>query len=111
MKIKLLSICLTVSKMNITLEIQPLKDPVTIHNPLSNDAFYIEFDNGSQQLKLKDVRGVITNRKLINPKATKVELEFDRLPKDVKTFNLMEGKNQKDTNQQYWNFKGIRLVE
>jgi serine/threonine protein kinase len=109
MEIKLISICLTASKMKITIEIQPLKGQFTIYNPLSDDAFYIEFDDGKQQLKLKDVLGVVTNRKLNNPKPARVDLEFNRLPAGVKTFNLMEGKNQKDTNKQYWNFKGIRL--
>jgi serine/threonine protein kinase len=108
-EVTLISICITASKMNITIEIQSLKSQYTIYNPLSNDAFYIEFDNGKQQLKLKDVLGVVTNRKLTNPKPVRVELEFNRLPAEVKTFNIIEGKNQKDKNKQYWNFKGVRL--
>ena len=110
-EIVLSSIVLADTKMVITLEIQPLKDKVTIYNPnVPSKAFYIESGDGSQQLTLKDVRGVVTNTPLSILKPTKVELEFDRLPKNVKIFNLIEGKNQKDSNQHPWNFKSIRFL-
>jgi len=107
--IRLVSICLTDSKTIVTIEIQPLEYLVTIWNPNSDNAFFIEYNNGKQHLSLKDVPPpILTNTELKITKPTKVNLEFDRLPKDIKKFNLLDGKNQKDNN--YWNFKGIQLL-
>ncbi len=111
-QIKLLSINLTTSETRITLEIQPSGNPVTIYSPRDDKAFYIEYNNGSQQLPLLDVQGVIANEEKIYSMPAKVHLIFGKLPENLKIFNLMEGKNQlSDHAQNYFNFKGIRLIQ
>lgn len=111
-QIKLLSIKFSANETKITLQIQPSDNPVTIYSPLEDNAFYIEYNNGNQQLPLLDVQGIVTNEERIYTVPTDVNLIFGRLPENVNIFNLMEGKNQQDDlSQHYFNFKGIRLIK
>jgi serine/threonine protein kinase len=108
-QIKLMSVCITESQMKITVEIQPGR--VTIFYPLSDKAFYITFNNSSQELRLKDIQWeLVTNIQHTITKPTPVDLIFSRLPDDVKVFSLLEGKNRKD-GVRYWDFKDIQLLK
>jgi hypothetical protein len=107
-EIELKSICMSNSEMKIALIIKPTSRIVTIYNPLSEKAFYVEYDNGTRQLPLKDIKGIITNtQQRINQNKT-MELVFDKLPANIHKFSLMEGRNQK-SSEKYWNFIGIAL--
>jgi serine/threonine protein kinase len=108
--IKILSICFTNNEMRIKLELQPSDSNIRIYSPGSVNAFYIEYSNKTGQIPLLSVKGIATNSEVKLSRATQVDLIFKRLPLNVMTFNLLEGKNQIDENQTYWNFIGIELL-
>ena len=109
-QIKLMGICITESQMKITIEIQPKAGLVTIFNPLSDKAFYITFKNGSQELNLRDIQGLVTNKEHKIVKSTLIYLIYNKLPDNVRVFSLLEGKNRKDGDR-YWDFKDIQLLK
>ena len=111
--VRMFSICLKQSEMIITIQIQPLDYDITIFNPLTDRAFYLEYYSGSgkQPLRLKDIPPPTkVDRRIRISKPTTVNLVFPRLPEGVTKFDLLEGRNQRDPNQKYWNFTGIRLI-
>jgi serine/threonine protein kinase len=108
--IKLVSICMTESEMRIRLEIRPSDYPVRIFGKGSPHAFFVQYDNKSKQLPLKDIRGIGTNSDVMLTKTTQFELIFDKLPQAVGIFNLLEGQSQLDETQTYWNFIGVELI-
>ena len=110
--IRLLSNCLTESEMIITLEIQPLDYGITISRPGSESSFYIEYNYGSgtRSIRLRDIPPPVRTDVSLNIKIPmRLVLVFPRLPDDIAKFDLLEGKNQRELNREYWNFKGINL--
>jgi len=108
-QIRLLGVCITESQMRITIEIQPRAGLVTIFNPLSDKAFYITFNNGSQELNLRDIQGLVTNMEHKIVKPTLIYLIYNKLPGNVRLFSLLEGKERKGRDR-YWDFKDIQLL-
>jgi serine/threonine protein kinase len=110
--IELTSIRITNAETIITLELKPTTGGITVYGPGTEEAFLIEYNNRSAQLKLKEVNGIQTGQ-VINglAKSKSFELVFNKLPDNVSEFNLLEGENRADDTQSHWNFIGIKLIK
>jgi len=87
----------------------PREQPVHIFPVGSEGAFFIDYNNRQNKLLLKEIRGIQprTNNRITEK--TTVKLFFDKLPEDVKQFNLIQGANQLDESIIYLNYIGINL--
>lgn len=110
--IQLLSILISENETIITLELKPTTGNITLYDPGSEGAFLIEYNNRSEHLNLKSIKGIQTGQSingLSKPKS--FQLIFNKLPENVSEFNLLEGENQADDTQSHWNIIGIKLIK
>ena len=114
--VRMMGICIAAREMRIKLEIQPSKSSFRIYGVGSPNAFYIEYNNNSSQLEVKQIKawdhlgaGIKIDTEIITTKVFFVELVFDNLPRDVRVFNLRQGRRQLDEYQTYGNFIGIEI--
>ncbi len=82
----------------------------TFSGPGTNEAFYIEYtDRGSKRTKsLRKMTGIRTGELTKVNSNANVKLYFDKLPANIRDFNLFHGK-KRIGRQIYFNFIGIHL--
>ena len=105
--VDIISICITDSEMKITLEIKPTGEYFKVFSPISPNSFYLRYNGVSQ--RPKDIQGIVVNRDYMISEPMKVDIIFDNLPANVKSFNLLEGMDQRDKTRIYWNFENIQI--
>jgi serine/threonine protein kinase len=98
----------------ISLQFSPSNKSYKIFGPNHEDAYFIECvsKNEKLQLPLKDMvlDGGIAPGKIIKVvKSSIVKLIFERLPDDVNSFDLIQGKERMDESIVYCHFKGINI--
>jgi hypothetical protein len=98
----------------ISLQFSPGNESHKIFGRNDEDAYYIECNskNGKLQLPLKDMvlDGGIAPGKIIKVvKSIIVKLIFERLPDDVNSFDLIQGRERMDESIVYCHFKGINI--
>ena len=98
----------------ISLQFSPGNKSYKIFGPNNEDAYYIECisKNEKLQLPLKDMvlDGGIAPGKIIKVvKSAIVKLIFKKLPDDVNSFDLIQGKERMDESIVYCHFKGINI--
>jgi serine/threonine protein kinase len=110
--IKLVNISNTDKNTIISLQLSPTNYPFAIFGPGNEDAYYIKFISKKGELSLKNIEkdGDIQLGKIIGlDKSTIIKLIFDKLPEDVKDFDLIQGKERLDEGIFYYHFEGINI--
>ena len=110
--IKLVSIINTDKNTIVSLQLSPTNNPFAIFGPASDDAYYIKYNSKRGELPLKDIE--MTDKlplgKMIKlDRSTIIKLIFDRLPDDVKDFDLIQGKERSDERLFYYHFVGVNI--
>ena len=78
----------------------------------ASSAFYLRDRKNNVDYKLRQVSNevkIAENQLLKAGQSIQFNLYFDRIPENLKTIDLIEGKEQLAASQNYWNFRGIQL--
>lgn len=78
-------------------------------SPGKSGAFYLEYNNKQQRLDLNDITGVAKGTFVIFENDKILQLHFNRLPRDVREFNLINGDVTFHKEYKYADFIGVKL--
>jgi hypothetical protein len=108
-EIEFVSVTITPQNTIIKLKLRATDEKMTLYEPGSDKAFFLEFNKRTQQLPLLKIGGIRPGEINGLEKDKTFDLYFDRLPDGVKEFSLLEGKERLNEGMNYWNFIGIDL--
>lgn len=109
--IKLLGITQETSQTVVKIDLKPGSD-VRIFPPYSKGAYYITYRDSFDtvvKLPLVKVEGIRTDDAVTLSASKVVHLVFAKLPEDIEQFDLIEGDDQIDELQDYWNFYEVKI--